>query len=921
MNFAVSKIQPPRLRRGTLVARPALAGRIADAMLQHRLVLLGAAAGYGKTAALSQALDHLADRVQAQAGPGAGTDASAPLARAWLSADGGDDLPRLLDCLLAALEPHDLPWRLSPEALRAMATTPAPEARRQAASTLVNALEACEARHGVIVIDDLHRIDDAAVHDFLDRVLERLGPRWCIAIASRTDPPLALARLRAVGALAEFRQADLQFTLDEARALAQAVGADAGTADTLLARTQGWAVGLRLALGPTPPPGSRPGAAPAPLLVDRHVFDFLASEVLDRQPPPMRRFLLRSAVLAELSPARAAELTGDADAAAWLDRIERDSLFATVLEPDGPTLRLHDLFRRFLLERLRRDHPDELPALWRRAAAGEPDLDRRIGLLLQAQAWGEAEALLDAQGLARLAEGRVDAVLRPLAQFPPGRVTASPRLSMLRCLAAWAHWDWPAMCDAARAAVAGFTREADPERTMLAQVYEAVALSGQGQTLGAQAALQRLPAATELSRTAHVLAEVVRSWHALEQGDLPGVGRHYGAAIAALQGCTDASLWYRCLPLSLNMLLPGMAAPLRAFVDGALLATEAQPSPLRAVALAVETWLATCRGDAPHALATLARAEADARWLGEPPNVRAFVGAAQAAAQAQAGHAAAARAGIERLLSVFDDAAPGTRPARTQRGSTTWGIHLFFALRVADALDDADTVQALAARLPPLPANDESLAALARTLRLTLPGRLAWHAGARQPAQARAAAEAFAAALVHEPALAAAGLDHELRWRLARAWLRGERPAEAAQALRPVLAALATPVGGAAAAGSVALPGPATLAELAGAPWGEALTPAEQALLHAQARHWLGTGAADSAPMAAGAGTGDPALALSARELDVLARIAAGDSNKLIARALALSPHTVKRHVANILDKLDLASRGQAAAWYRQRPR
>ena len=119
----------------------------------------------------------------------------------------------------------------------------------------------------------------------------------------------------------------------------------------------------------------------------------------------------------------------------------------------------------------------------------------------------------------------------------------------------------------------------------------------------------------------------------------------------------------------------------------------------------------------------------------------------------------------------------------------------------------------------------------------------------------------------------------------------------------------------------VLLAGPAVLEQLAGARWGAHLPAQEQGRL----RHWAECAQrlrrADRAVPAAAPGgdAGELGAGLSAREAEVLARIAAGDSNKLIARAFDLSPHTVKRHVANILDKLGVQTRGQAAAWLRDR--
>ena len=294
MHFAVTKIQPPRPRPGW-IARPRLESRFAAAVGTHRLVLVSAPAGFGKTALLAR-------QVHALAGD---------TALAWIAADGGDDLHRLLECLVTALEPYDLPWRLAPEAVVVQATDGSPTLRRAAAAALLNTLDAADAPRGLIVLDDLHRVDDAEVWRFLDLLLERLSPRWTLAISTRHDPPLTLARLRAAGELAEFRQADLAFDRDEVLALAAADGVEPAAADRLLARTHGWAAGLRLALsaGGTLAP-SRAAA------IDRAMFDYLATEVLDRLDAPLRRFLLRVSVLPELTASRAAAVSGDATAAA-----------------------------------------------------------------------------------------------------------------------------------------------------------------------------------------------------------------------------------------------------------------------------------------------------------------------------------------------------------------------------------------------------------------------------------------------------------------------------------------------------------------------------------------------------------------------------------------------------------------------------
>ncbi len=247
MTFARTKIQPPR-PRSAYVERALVQARLSDALLNRRVVLLCAPAGYGKTTALAQEIARLPPEH----------------AVAWISADAGDDLQRLLECMLAALEPFDPPWRTAPESLVSRVGRASSEEQRTLAAEIINTLDACEVAHGIIAFEDVHRVDDAAFFDFLDLLIERLSPRWSIAITSRTDPPLALARLRARDELAEFRQLQLQFARDDARRLAAESGLDQAIADRLFDRTQGWPAGMRIAIGVVTG-GASAGRSSAPL--------------------------------------------------------------------------------------------------------------------------------------------------------------------------------------------------------------------------------------------------------------------------------------------------------------------------------------------------------------------------------------------------------------------------------------------------------------------------------------------------------------------------------------------------------------------------------------------------------------------------------------------------------------------------------
>jgi LuxR family maltose regulon positive regulatory protein len=370
-SFALTKIQPPRVR-ASLIARASLEEQMKAAALARRLVLVAAPAGFGKTAALTRLIENLRGSASV----------------AWISADVDDDPLGLLACLIAALEPLDPPWRTDPEALIAAAGGSRTD-RHSVATQLLNVLAACDVDRGLIVVDDAHRISDPGVFEFIDVLLERLPPHWGFVVASRTDPPLAsLARLRAHGELAEFRQRELRFTLDDVRALLPAAETRTpldreATSQRLYQRTHGWAVGLRLAVNGIVS-GHDAQAIIADTVNDRHVFDYLLNEVLGELLLPLRCFLLRCSVLDELTAGRCAAVAADPRAAEWLEEIERRGLFVSVLQGAETTLRLHDLFRDFLRDRVRREMADELPELYRRAAAGESDLLRKIGFLVGA---------------------------------------------------------------------------------------------------------------------------------------------------------------------------------------------------------------------------------------------------------------------------------------------------------------------------------------------------------------------------------------------------------------------------------------------------------------------------------------------------------------------------------------------------------
>ena len=239
---------------------------------------------------------------------------------------------------------------------------------------LVNGLVANSGQHeAVLVLDDYHVIDSAAVHSSLGFLVEHRPPGLRLVLAGRSDPPLVLARLRARGELAELRAADLRFTAGEAAELLDQMGGGRdqplpeAVVAALVARTEGWAAGLQLA-------GlSLRGQADMARFVaaftgsHRHVLDYLAEEVLEHQSEQLRQFLVDTSVLERLSGPLCDAVTGRSDSQALLEQIEGAGLFLIPLDEVRGWWRYHHLFADLLRARLGQD-PERFAGLHRNAA-------------------------------------------------------------------------------------------------------------------------------------------------------------------------------------------------------------------------------------------------------------------------------------------------------------------------------------------------------------------------------------------------------------------------------------------------------------------------------------------------------------------------------------------------------------------------
>ena len=220
----------------------------------------------------------------------------------------------------------------------------------------------------MLVVDDLHLLTGSAVLGELDFVLRNARPGLRLVVSSRTDPMLPLHRFRLVGELAEIRASDLAFSTAEAGLLLAQYGSSlsADSLRCLTRRTEGWAAGLRLAamsLDAHPDPDQ---FVKELITEDSALTGYLVAEVLGTAPPQVREVLLSTSILEHVSPEAASELADDEHAGAVLTAMAHANAF---VQPIGSGwYRYHTLFAEVLRLKLRREYPDRLPALHRRAA-------------------------------------------------------------------------------------------------------------------------------------------------------------------------------------------------------------------------------------------------------------------------------------------------------------------------------------------------------------------------------------------------------------------------------------------------------------------------------------------------------------------------------------------------------------------------
>jgi LuxR family maltose regulon positive regulatory protein len=423
-----TKLHVPSIRPGLVSRLPLIERLTAGIRSGRKLTLVSAPAGFGKTTLVASSV------------------AGCGMPVAWLSLDKGDNQTgRFLNYLVAAL--HGVDSRIGSDAAQLMVGIEQVPSEAVLTS-LINDLDAASGEM-VLVLDDYQFVSNQAVHGQVAFLLEHCPKTFHLLIASRSDPPLPLARLRARGQMVELRTADLRFTdLEAAQFLndVMGLGLDAGSVAVLKERTEGWIAGLQMASIAVQSHLSMRGREDVDSLIrafagtHRFIMDYLLEEVLVREPEEVQTFLLQTAILTQLTGPLVDAVTGASGGQEMLERLERRNLFVVPLDNDRRWYRYHHLFADLLQARLYQSGPDRVAQLLSRAAEwceGNGQVAEAVGYALAAKDYGRAAGLVERHWGQATSHGEIETVWSWLDALPGDTVRKSAPLSAAYCWVLW----------------------------------------------------------------------------------------------------------------------------------------------------------------------------------------------------------------------------------------------------------------------------------------------------------------------------------------------------------------------------------------------------------------------------------------------------------------------------------------------------
>ena len=421
-----TKLNVPTFR-ANLVTRPRLIRHL-DEGIRGKLTLVCAPAGFGKSTLVGDWV--------------LGTG----LPVGWVSLDRDDNDPsHFLSYLAAALQ------TVAPnigENAGSLVRSPQPPTRANLTDLLNEAAAVPE--DFALVLDDYHLIEDEEVHATLTFLLEHLPSRMHLVIASRTEPPLPLSRLLARGDLTRLAASDLRFTPGEtAEFLGEVMGLHLSADDvvTLERRTEGWVAGLQMAALSMRGREDIQGFVSAFAGTDRHIFDYLAEEVLDQQTEETRNFLLRTSILDRLCGPLCDAVTGQSGGQAMLEKLERRNLLMVPLDDRRRWYRYHHLFSDFMRQRLDAESPALVSEVHRRASGwheASGTAREAISHALAARDFDRAVVLIELLEDTMLVRGESPVIERLIKTLPVEIIRSRPYLYMTYAysvLMAGGRWD------------------------------------------------------------------------------------------------------------------------------------------------------------------------------------------------------------------------------------------------------------------------------------------------------------------------------------------------------------------------------------------------------------------------------------------------------------------------------------------------
>jgi LuxR family maltose regulon positive regulatory protein len=426
-----TKLYVPR-PKPRLVSRPRLLGKL-DLLLERKLALISAPAGFGKTALLSEWIEHQGNEL-------------VPMQVAWLSLDSNDNDPaRFLTYFVAAIQEVDA--NLGAEVLPILQAFQI-SSMKQIWEMLATQIASLTSPL-VLVLDDYHVIEAPTIHEGISFMLEQMPARMHLVISTRADPPLPLSRLRVRGELVELRVSELRFSSREiADFLDLWIGKKLSSTDQkeLEARTEGWIAGLQLAalamqgLADQAPDNEDSLSAFVHRLSGstRFIMDYLVEEVLQRLPEDSRSFLLRTSILERLTAPLCDAVTDRQDSQSILDTLERTNLFLFPLDDERGWYRYHHLFADLLRSFLQHAQSSSIPELHAKASAwyeGQGLITEAIEHALKVPDPDEAARLMEKVALEMLLRGEVITVQNWITWLRDEQVRHGP---MLCVYFAWA---------------------------------------------------------------------------------------------------------------------------------------------------------------------------------------------------------------------------------------------------------------------------------------------------------------------------------------------------------------------------------------------------------------------------------------------------------------------------------------------------